>query len=570
MSDQPALSHAPAPVANAGFGDDWWQRGVVYQVYPRSFADSNGDGVGDLPGLISKLDHLNDGTPASLGIDAIWLSPIHPSPGFDVGYDVADYDAIDPLFGTLDDFDRLVDEAHRRGIRIILDLVMNHTSSAHRWFTESRRDRTGPTGDWYIWRDSPGGKRRGAKPNNWVSFFGGSAWEWDDVRGQYYMHTFLPEQPDLNWRNPAVRAEMLRMTRAWLERGVDGFRLDVFNAFFKHEALLSNPRTRGFARRPYSRQTHLYDKDRPELLDFLTEFRAMVDSFPGRMTVGEMFSADYRAAAALATPRHLAFDFLLISQPWKARAFAWASKEHEQIFPEGRWPTVVLSNHDQSRHVSRLSAGAKDPVADGDAIARAAAVLNLTLRGTPFLYYGEEIAARDVKVPWAEIIDPPAKRGGRLTRALVPWWNRDAARSPMPWGGGGQNGGFSAGRPWIRMANDIDRRNVAAQDHDPGSVLTTYRRLIWLRRQHPELQVGSYREVASGSVDVFAYLREGEGGSALVVINFAANAVMAQVVARADTRWTPVFDTIDPAAPAFADGTSLALRPYEAAIFRPA
>ncbi len=296
----------------------------------------------------------------------------------------------------------------------------------------------------------------------------------------------------------------------------------------------------------------------------------MVDGFPGRMTVGEMFSADYRAAAALARPRHLVFDFLLVNQRWKAKAFAWASKVHEEIFPEGTWPTVVLSNHDQSRHVSRLSAGTKDPVADGDAIARASALLILTLRGTPFLYYGEEIAARDVRVPWAEIIDPPAKRGGRLTRALVPWWNRDAARSPMPWGGGGQNGGFTAGRPWIRMANDTDRRNVAAQDHDPRSVLSTYRRLIWLRRQHPELQVGSYREVASGSADVFAFLREGEGRSSLVVVNFAANTVTARVVARPGSRWEPVFDTIDPAAPAFGDGTGLALRPYEAAIFRPA
>jgi alpha-glucosidase len=569
MSDHRAPVPAPPPVQRAAFGDDWWQRGVVYQVYPRSFADSNDDGVGDLPGLISKLDYLNDGTPASLGVDAIWLSPIHPSPGFDVGYDVADYDAIDPTFGTLDDFDRLVAEAHRRGIRIVLDLVMNHTSSAHRWFQASRRDPGGPTGDWYLWRDPPPGRAgRRAKPNNWVSFFGGSAWEWDDVRGQFYMHTFLPEQPDLNWRNPAVRAEMLRMTRSWLERGVDGFRLDVFNAFFKHEDLPSNPR-RYIGRRPYSRQTHLYDKDRPELLDLLAEFRAQVDSFPGRMTVGEMFSADFRAAAKLVAPRHLVFDFLLIWQPWKAEAFASASAIHEEIFPEDRWPTVVLSNHDQSRHVSRLGVGAKDPVADGDAIARAAAVLSLTLRGTPFLYYGEEIAARDVNVPWDEIIDPPAKRGGRLVRALVPWWNRDAARSPMPWGGG-PNGGFSTGRPWIRMADDVDRRTVALQDADRGSVLATYRRLIWLRRDHPELQTGSYEQVTVGAADVYAYMREGGAGTTLVVVNFAGEPVTAAVAARAGTSWEPVFDTIDPGAPGFTDGAALALRPYEAAIFRAA
>ena len=254
---------AAPPVENAAFGEDWWRRGVVYQVYPRSFADSNDDGFGDLPGLIDRLDYLNDGTERSLGIDAIWLSPIHPSPGFDVGYDVADYDAIDPIFGTLDDFDRLVAEAHRRGIRLMLDLVMNHTSSEHRWFQESRSDSSGPYGDWYLWRDGRRGRfRRRIPPNNWSSFFGGSAWTWDEVRGQYYLHTFLPEQPDVNWRNPAVREAMLTMVRGWLERGVDGFRLDVFNAFFKDVDLRSNPR-RYRGRRPYDRQVHLYDKDQP-------------------------------------------------------------------------------------------------------------------------------------------------------------------------------------------------------------------------------------------------------------------------------------------------------------------
>jgi alpha-glucosidase len=247
------------------------------------------DGISDLAGLIEKLDYLNDGTDRSLGVDAIWLSPIHPSPGLDVGYDVADYDAIDPIFGTLEDFGRLVAEAHRRGIRIVLDLVMNHTSSAHRWFQESRRDPSGPFGDWYLWRD---GRRdrfgRLHPPNNWVSFFGGSAWTWDEMRGQFCMHTFLPEQPDVNWRNPELRAAMLAMVRGLLDQGVDGFRLDVFNSFFKHPNLPSNPR-RLIGRRPYDRQIHLHDKDRPELVDLLAEFRALVDSYPQRMTVGELF-----------------------------------------------------------------------------------------------------------------------------------------------------------------------------------------------------------------------------------------------------------------------------------------
>jgi alpha-glucosidase len=548
---------APA-VIGAAFGDDWWRRGVIYQVYPRSFADSNGDGVGDLPGLIEKLDYLNDGTDRSLGIDAIWLSPIHPSPGFDCGYDVADYDAIDPSFGTLDDFDRLVAEAHCRGIRIILDLVMNHTSSAHRWFEESRRDPSGPFGDWYLWRDGvPGRFGRQHKPNNWTSFFGGSAWTWDAVRGQYYMHTFLPEQPDLNWRHPAVRAAMLAMVRGWLERGVDGFRLDVFNAFFKHADLLSNPR-RYIGRRPYDRQIHLNDKDRPELADFLIEFRALLDSFPDRMTVGELFSADPAMAARLSAPRHLVFDFELIRQRWRARGFAAASEAHEQRFGSEGWPTIVLSNHDQSRQASRLAPGAD--ARTNDAIARAAAVISLTLRGTPFLYYGEEIGARDVPVPWAEIIDPPARRGGRITRMLVPWWNRDQARSPMPWGDG-PNGGFSTARPWLRMAPDVDTRTVALQGRDPSSVLAVYRKLIWLRRRHPALQVGTYRRLAAASGDLLAYERAAGDEAIVVAVNFGPAATGFRL--QAGRPWTVIFDTHNRTKGELSGGDHLTLGPRE-------
>jgi alpha-glucosidase len=559
---QPARAHA---VANPAFGDDWWQRGVVYQVYPRSFADSNDDGIGDLPGLIDKLDYLNDGTERSLGVDAIWLSPIHPSPGFDVGYDVADYDAIDPIFGTLDDFARLVTEAHGRGIRIMLDLVMNHTSSAHKWFEESRRDPSGRYGDWYLWRDGvPDRFGRIAKPNNWTSFFGGSAWTWDEVRQQFYMHTFLPEQPDLNWRNPAVREAMLTMVRGWLERGVDGFRLDVFNAFFKEEALLSNPR-RYRGRRPYDRQVHLYDKDRPELAEFLTEFRALVDSFPERMTVGELFSGDPALAPKLTAPRHLVFDFELIRQRWEAEAFAQASEKHEERFRGDAWPTIVLSNHDQSRTASRLAPSAD--ATTSDQVARAAAVLELTLRGTPFIYYGEEIGARDVPVPWDEIIDPPAKRGGRLVRRLAPWWNRDQARSPIPWGGGGPNGGFSKGRPWLRMAPDIDTRNVAVQDRDPSSVLSTYRTLIWLRRRHRALQVGTYRRLRGTSGDVYAYERATADESIVVAVNFGDKPTPLRL--RTGRRWTVLFDTNpERAAAELAGDDQLTLAPNDAILLR--
>lgn len=558
---RPTTASAPA-VAGAWFGDDWWQRGVVYQVYPRSFADADDDGIGDLPGLIAKLDYLNDGTERSLGIDAIWLSPIHPSPGFDVGYDVADYDAIDPIFGTLDDFGRLVTEAHRRGIRIMLDLVMNHTSSAHRWFEESRRDRSGPYGDWYLWRDGVADRfGRVGKPNNWTSFFGGSAWTWDEVRGQFYMHTFLPEQPDLNWRNPAVREEMLRMVRGWLERGVDGFRLDVFNAFFKDEQLLSNPR-RLRGRRPYDRQLHLYDKDRPELAGFLTEFRALVDSFSERMTVGELFSGDPALAPTLSARRHLVFDFELIRQEWSAEGFADASQKHEERFGNEAWPTIVLSNHDQSRQASRLAPDAD--AATSDEVARAAGVLSLTMRGTPFLYYAEEIGARDVPVPWEEIIDPPAKRGGRLVRRLVPWWNRDQARSPMPWGGGGPNGGFSTARPWLRMAPDVETRNVAVQEADPASVLSTYRELLWLRRRHPALQVGRYRRLPGTSRDLYAFERATDDQSIIVAVNLGEKATPLRV--RTKRRWTVLFDTHEQGSTELIGDDQLTLAPREALI----
>jgi alpha-glucosidase len=558
---EPSETAAAPPVVGAGFGDDWWQRGVIYQVYPRSFADSNDDGIGDLPGLIDKLDYLNDGTERSLGVDAIWLSPIHPSPGFDVGYDVADYDAIDPVFGTLDDFDRLVADAHRRGIRIILDLVMNHTSSAHRWFEQSRHDRSGPYADWYLWRDGVRDRfGRLRKPNNWTSFFGGSAWTWDEVRGQFYMHTFLPEQPDVNWRHPGVRAEMLAMVRRWLERGVDGFRLDVFNAFFKDVDLLSNPR-RYLGRRPYDRQVHLYDKDRPELVELLAEFRALVDSFPGRMTVGELFSGDPDLAPKLTAARHLVFDFELIRQPWKADRFSEASDRHERRFRDDRWPTIVLSNHDRSRQASRL-APAADAVTS-DEVARAAATLSLTLRGTPFLYYGEEIGARDVPVPWPEIIDPPAKRGGRIVRRLVPWWNRDQSRSPMPWGGG-PNGGFSAGRPWLRMAPDVATRTVEIQDSDSASVLTAYRQLVWLRRQHPALQAGAYRRLATTARDVFAYERTGDTETIAVAVNFGRTAASIRI--RTGRHWTVVFDTHERVSRALAGDDQLILQPREAIV----
>jgi alpha-glucosidase len=547
-----ATSSAPGPASV-----DWWRTGVVYQIYPRSFADSDGNGVGDLPGIIARLDHLSDGTPASLGVAALWLSPIYPSPGLDMGYDVCDYLSVDPLFGTLADFDRLVEEAHRRGIRVILDLVLNHSSSRHPWFVASRADRTGPYADWYIWRDPPGRTVFGRPryPNNWVSFFGGSAWAWNEARGQWYLHTFLPEQPDLNWRNPAVRAALLDVIRAWLDRGVDGFRFDVFNAFFKHDRMPSNPLRLGGGRRAYARQLHLYDKNRPELVDLLAEIRAIVDARPGRMTVGELFEGSAAQAAGYAGPGHLVFDFTLVETRWSARAFAHAIDRREAAFGRDGWPTVVLSNHDRSRHASRY-----DDRRHGDARAKVAAVLLHTLRGTPFMYYGEEIAMRDIVVPRAEIVDPPARRASLLS----PWWNRDQARAPMAWTAG-PNGGFTTGRPWLRAAPDTAARNVAAQAADPSSVLSLYRRLGWLRRSLRVLQVGSLDLIDVGARDVLAYLRRDGGVTALVVLGFRDRAERLSLPPPpSGGPWRSTLSTHEP--PPDPVAGELTLRPLEAVI----
>ena len=436
------------------------------------------------------------------------------------------------MFGTLDDFDRLVAEAHRRGIRIMLDLVMNHTSSAHRWFEESRRDPTGPYGDWYLWRDGVTDRfGRTRKPNNWTSFFGGSAWTWDEVRGQFYMHTFLPEQPDVNWRNPAVREAMLTMVRGWLERGVDGFRLDVFNAFFKDEQLLSNPR-RYRGRRPYDRQVHLYDKDRPELAGFLTEFRALVDSFPERMTVGELFSGDPSLAPKLSAPTpsrlRLRADRTRTGTPRDSPTPARSTRSGSAATP-GR-PSCSRTTTDRARRRGSRPAPMPRPATRSLA---PRPFCSLTMRGTPFLYYGEEIGARDVPVPWSEIIDPPAKRGGRLVRRLVPWWNRDQARSPMPWGGGGPNGGFSTA-PAVAAHGARCRRRATWPSRMP------IRRRSCRRTARSSGCAGAIRRSRSDAIgelrgtsrDLYAFERATADQSIIVAVNFGPKATALRVRTR--------------------------------------
>jgi alpha-glucosidase len=559
---------------------DWWKTGVVYQIYPRSFADSNGDGIGDLAGVIQHLDHINDGTPNSLGVDAIWLSPIYPSPDFDFGYDVADYLNCDPRFGTLSDFDRLVAAAHDRGVKVILDLVLNHSSHQHPWFVASRSSRTGPYADWYIWRDSPGRSVLGGRrpPNNWGSYFGGSAWTWDEGRGQFYLHTFLPQQPDLNWRNPDVRRALQDVVRTWLDRGVDGFRLDVFNTFFKDAALRSNPLRVG-RRRAWTWQRHLHDRNQNELADALAELRAIVDEKPGRMTVGELFDGSVHEAAQHSEPRHLIFDWSLIGLPWSAAAFSQAIAARDAVFGPDRWPANVMSNHDQPRHAGRYAGAengqhrSRDPkTLVGDARAKVAATLLLTLRGTPFLYYGEEIALRNIPVPKSEAVDPPARRAN----FLFPWWNRDQSRAPMQWSSG-PNGGFTTGRPWLRMAPDLAVRNVEAQASDPGSVLSLYRRLIALRRSSPALLEGAQQLAETGSDDVLAFLRTFAGGAAspgggppdqraFVALNFGSRPAKIRIPPALDGRpWLVALSThtrgegSDP-------GTEATLEPFEAIV----
>ena len=549
----------PSSAADADLDDRWWRDGVVYQVYPRSFADSNGDGVGDLPGLIEHLDDLAGG-PDSLGIDAIWLSPIYPSPMLDGGYDVMDHTTVDPVFGTMADLDRLIDGCHRRGVRVILDLVMNHTSDQHPWFVESRRSKTGPFADHYLWRDPAGWDRDGRPepPNNWLSWFGGSAWAWEPERAQFYLHTFLPEQPDVNWRSPALRTQMWSMVRGWLDRGIDGFRLDVFNAFVKAADLPSNPEIDAGGSIPWDIQEHRYDKDQPELHELLAEFRGIVDARPATATVGELFASGIEAAVSYWAPRHLVFDWLLVETPWSAAAFHEAIAAREAAWGD-RWPVIVLSNHDRSRHVSRyLDMLGRDDPQTTDAVAKAAATIELTLRGTPFLYYGEEIGARDIVVPVGDAQD-------RAAVQMAGWWNRDGCRAPMAWSGD-PRAGFSAGDSWLPIPSDAASRNVERQRASETSVLAHYRRLLTLRRGSAALRSGDLTLVDVGDPDVLAYRREAGDETALVVVRFGLVAGEIELP-RIDGSWSVALSSHDLETRTV--GSRVTMRPLEALVLRP-
>ncbi len=528
----------------------WWRKGVFYHIYLRSYSDSQGDGLGDLPGLISRLDHLR-GKQDSLGIDAIWLSPFYPSPDKDFGYDVADYCDIDPRYGTLQDFDLLITEAHRRGIKVMLDLVFNHSSDQHPWFLESRSSRENPQRNWYIWRDPTSGKRL---PNNWQSVFGGKAWKWDETTQQYYYHMFLKEQPDLNWRNRDVRSALMDVVRFWLRRGVDGFRLDVFNMWFKHADLLDNPPKIGL--RGFDRQVHLYDVDQPEMHNALAEFREVLNSFGCRTSVGELSGRDPRRAASYCGEEglHMVFNFAFTWCRWLPAAFQKAILDWEMALGDQGWPCYVLSNHDgPRRHVSRY--GGQHP----DEIAKVAAALLLTLRGTPFLYYGEEIGMLDVPLRRDQMLDP-------LSRRYWPFHGRDQGRTPMQWDSTSQ-AGFTCGQPWLPVHPNYRFRNVVQQRADPQSVFSFYRSLLRLRQETPALHQGAFEALQIKPSPGLAYLRRDPSGDALIALNFGASSCHLRFDRKpADASWSLVLSS-DPDSTARASYDKVHLGPFEAAIF---
>jgi alpha-glucosidase len=489
-------------------GRDWWREGVIYQIYPRSFQDSDGDGVGDLRGIVARLDHLN-GRPGSLGVDAIWLSPFFPSPMADFGYDVSDYCDVDPLFGTLADFDDLVAEAHARRIRVVIDLVPNHSSDQHPWFLESRSSRMNPKRDWYVWADAAPG---GGPPNNWRSAFAKrrrEAWTLDPGTGQYYHHSFLPEQPDLNWWNPEVRAAFDGVLRFWLDRGVDGFRIDVAHRMARDPDLGDNPEydlADGEHLAVWTEENAPRDQDWPEVHEILRGFRRTLEEYDARVAIGEVFILDPRRFIGYYgrgdDELHLAFNFAFLRAPWSADAFRGEVETFERLLPALAWPDYTLSNHDNARTASRYAPDGD--IERGRRRARAAALMLLTLRGTPFLYYGEEIGMADATIPADRAVDVAG---------------RDPERTPMQWDPS-ESAGFTTGEPWLPLGPDASTINVDTESGDPASMLSLYRDLIRIRRASPALRHGDHRTVPGAPADVFAFTRSTVGERWLIALNF--------------------------------------------------
>jgi alpha-glucosidase len=501
----------------------WWKRGVIYQIYPRSFQDTNGDGVGDLKGITARLEYLT-----WLGVDAIWISPIYPSPMADFGYDVSDYCNIDALFGSLEDFDDLVTLAHARGIKVILDFVPNHTSDRHPWFLESRSSRTNPKRDWYIWRDA---KADGSPPNNWLSQFGGPAWTMDPVSGQYYLHSFLREQPDLNWRNPDVRRAMYAVLQFWLDRGVDGFRVDAIWLLIKDAALRDNPPNPKYkpTEAGVYRVIQVYNADQPEIHEVIAEMRSGLERYHERVLIGEIYLPLERLVSYYGKDlggAHLPFNFQLIHAAWTASSIAQLVTDYEAALPPGGWPNWVLGNHDQPRIAARV----------GNAQARIAAMLLLTLRGTPTLYYGDELGIGRVAVPRDAVQDPWEKNEPGLGLG------RDPSRTPFQWDAT-PNAGFTRTKPWLPLDSGYAVCNAAMQRNDSTSILALYHHLLRVRRRHEALATGAFRMIDVQN-NVLIYERVGQDERILVCLNFGNDS--GQVVARQHVRGVKILASTHP------------------------
>ncbi len=504
------------PAAETVSSAPWWRGAVLYQVYPRSFADSNGDGVGDLPGITAHLDHI-----ASLGVDGIWLSPFFTSPMKDFGYDVADYLDVDPIFGTLADFDALIARAHALNLKVIIDQVYSHTSDAHAWFQASRQDRTGPKADWYVWADA---KPDGSPPSNWQSVFGGPAWTWDARRHQYYMHNFLKEQPQLNVRNPAVQEALLDAMRFWLDRGVDGFRLDALNFAMHDLRLTDNPPLAGAGKRtrPFDFQDKVHNQSQPEIPAFLTRLRHLADDYglatgKDRFLVAEVGGDRANEEMKLYTEGddrlHSAYGFLyLYADRLSTELVDRGPAMWPGVADEG-WPSWTFSNHDAPRAISRWAEGR-----DEQAVARMAMLLLMCLRGNVFVYQGEELGLPQAEVPFDRLVDP---------EAIANWpdtLGRDGARTPMPWTAGAAQAGFSTVEPWL----PVDPRHAAlavdAQEADSASMLNLTRRLIALRRHHPALRTGGMTMLETND-GLLTFRRDAGVDSLLAVFNLGHDAV---------------------------------------------
>jgi alpha-glucosidase len=485
-------------------GHEWWQHAVFYEVYPRSFADSNDDGIGDLNGITSKLGYLQN-----LGVNAIWITPCFPSPQIDFGYDVSDYENIDPMYGTLVDFDRLVAEGKNHGIKIILDFVPNHTSDQHKWFQESKSSRTSPKRDWYIWRD---GKGPNQPPNNWTSTFGGSAWKYDETTGQYYYHYFYAEQPDLNWRNPEVRKAMLDAMRFWYKRGVAGFRLDAVDTLFEDPNLKDNPPLPGDDKFGFPNTNELYNKKLPEVHDVMRAMRKLADEY-GAVLIGETWTQNVAQLREYYGERNdeLQMPMDLMMTEFK-NVSAPVFREHiGAVEGAGGWPVFVISNHDIMRSYTRWGDGVHD-----DDIAKMMAAMYLTLRGTPILYYGEEIGMENYgPLSKDDVRDPIGRRGWPLEKG------RDGERTPMQWSDA-KNAGFTGATPWLPVAPTYKSHNVATELKDPASILNFYTRLLELRSKEPALREGVYAVLDPDNPNVLMYSRSFHGETILVALNMSS------------------------------------------------